>query len=409
MRIHQPPAQPQRRLHGIGLRRRTMTSRHLRYMFSRYILRWLEGQNNCMHRAAILLLVAAFVYVFFNKRQSRSYSVVRPSTEIDVTKERRGWSRGITLHALSSEAVGRCVNLHATPVRRVPTYVFFHLHKTAGNNLKVALFGFAKRNGLMLYHTCRPTSGEAAFKSILFRRRKRIGDYDCNLLELAAMSDRVRNSFDFVVGHQYMGIHRLMLDRDVRYFTFVRHPLARKVSHYIHFQATPGTFVKDGSNELDRITRYLLESNRNYMTKRLSAITTSSEILEALRSRLIDSLHSAAGIAVRDARRNLDKHFFFVGVQERYAESLCVLAEILNAACYAGHRGITGKPLNASKIEQSHENERGATLQLMKSFSERVQADVLRAEALDLELYKDALQSLEVHLNRYPQCRRKHL
>jgi hypothetical protein len=164
--------------------------------------------------------------------------------------------------------------------------------------------------------------------------------------------------------------------------------------------------MKDGSNELDRFTRYLLKSNRNYMTKRLSAITTSSEILEDLRSRLIDSLRSAAGIAVRDARRNLNKHFFFVGVQERYAESTCVLAEILNAACYAGHRGITGKPLNASKIAQSHENERGATLQLMKSFSERVQADVLRAERLDLELYKDAIQSLEVHLNRYPQCRR---
>lgn len=292
---------------------------------------------------------------------------------------------------------------------RKPSYVFLHLHKTAGNNLKVALFGFAKRNSLNIYHTCRPTAGESLLLSWWFWRRKRIQiDYDCNLSEFSALPDAARNSYDLVVGHQYAGVHKLMREREVWYFTFMRDPVARKVSHFQHFEVE-----SDLSAESQRrsLRQYLLHENKNYMTKRLDKMGEASEVVTSLKSRLVDWWPPTRRAVLRSAEDLLEDRFIFVGLQEHYAESVCVLAGILNTVCYArsdshlsGIHPVLGKKLNAGRIVGQHVNFRGRTDQVIAKLADQVRRDTEKVEEADEALYERGKKLFFAQLVQYPQC-----
>lgn len=331
----------------------------------------------------------------------------------------RGQSFSATQPFVSTRRNDSCLlfQRHAHPSiaiegsRRKPSYVFLHLHKTAGNNLKVALFGFAKRNSLNIYHTCRPTSGESLILSWWFCRRKRIQiDYDCNLSDFAALPYSTRNSYDLVVGHQYAGVHKLMPERDVWYFTFMRDPLARKVSHFQHFEVEKDLSVE---NQRVLLLGYLLHENKNYMTKRLDPMGDSSEVLTSLKSRIVDWWPPTRRAVLKIAGDLLEDRFIFVGLQEHYAESLCVLADILNTVCYArsdrhlsGINPVIGKKLNAARIIAQHVNFRGRTDQALANLPDKVRRDTEKAEEADEALYERAKKLFFAQLVQYPQCQR---
>lgn len=230
------------------------------------------------------------------------------------------------------------------------------------------------------------------------RRREDRGSLSCNLDVLAAMSRKQRNSIDMVMGHQYVGVHSLFPGRDARYFTFLRHPLARKVSHFVHFEKR--------KTDPGMMTRYLVERNRNYMVKRLATDANAGEIAADLRGRFVDVDNFAARAALRAAKRNLASRFFFVGLQERYEESVCMLSRIMNAACgRKGHKLAKQAPMRSKKVLALKENERGRTQRIIDDMSPLLKSAVLRAEAADVDLYRFAQQLFEEKLKMYPECR----
>jgi hypothetical protein len=320
-------------------------------------------------------------------------------------------SQGIfALRQLDSELTGVCTVSDAVQQNRRPAYVFLHLHKTAGNNLKEALFGFAKKNKLQLYHTCRKSTADFAFYSWWLKHRKRAGiDYDCDLAEFAKMSYARRNSFDLIVGHQYLGVHVLMPERDVMYFTFVRDPLMRKVSHFEHFEVDgkgdrETNSPQNGDHDL---WNYLTTRNRNYMVKRLSTTRFSSELVMNLRSKIVDTSATAANSALHQAEVSLVNKFFFVGIQERYSESLCVLATILNTACYdqRGINSVTGKAFNWRRAAKSKANSRSLAKRVIAKLPRDVYDKAIAVEFLDARIYTMASTLFTQKLSRYPQCR----
>lgn len=330
---------------------------------------------------------------------------------ISSSRPARLQPRPASLRQLDSESTDGCVLPNSlTRSGKRPTYVFLHLHKTAGNNLKIALFGFAKKNNLALYHTCRRSAGESLLYSWWFHRRKRANvDYDCDLVQFAGMSYDRRNSFDIVVGHQYFGVHNLMPQREVLYFTFFREPLARKISHFEHFE-TAGrdeTGKATSSSELRKLVEYLQTRNRNYMVKRLSTTATPSELGAQLRSRIIDSSTSASTSALHQAQMNVAEMFFFVGLQERYSESLCVLSKILSKACFYqdGFGEVKGKGLKWARIAHEKTNARGLVQQVLEGLPRRERVSAASAEDLDYQLYNFASSVYERKLLNYPECR----
>lgn len=298
-----------------------------------------------------------------------------------------------------------------------PVRVFLHLHKTAGNNLKVSLAGFARRNGLKLWHTCHPAERDTMLEHLYFRRTpKPANATDCNLKPFARRAASERVSMDFISGHQYLGAHSLLIPRTSAYFTFLRHPLRRKVSHYAHFELSPQLRAANATlhtltelllAERPRLARYLLHENRNYMTKRLAAGAYSSELLTDIRSRLVDNNLLFARSALRSAQSNLQSRFFFVGLQERYAESLCVLAQKMNSGCFLslGRHGRLQKRLRFNKIATSTINQREISSLILSSIPNNLARHTLMAENLDLRLYNFAVSLFEKQLKHHPQCR----
>jgi hypothetical protein len=363
----------------------------------------------------ILVHVHKFRHAFWTAALLSPTLVLLSSVSSDAVT-----AKGYTLHNLPSEKSRACVTTSAP--HRLPTYVFLHLHKTGGNNLKLALYGFAKRNNLLLYHTCRPSQADSWLKAWWFHRKKVPGvSEDCNLDDLAQQTRNLRNTYDLIVGHQYFGVHRLLRKRDVKYFTIVRHPLARKVSHFAHFENRKPSgggehnkyrriqsrdVDKSDMEDLESLATYIIRHNRNYMVKRLSGTTISSEIVSSMRSWYIDVNPFGAKSALRSAQRNLLDRFFFVGVQERYDESMCVLAAILNAACFGEQDHFPIKKLDPAKISSSKANSRGTTAHLISTLPTSVRLAALQAENLDMELYIFANRLLDGRLREYSHCSR---
>lgn len=300
-----------------------------------------------------------------------------------------------------------------------PTRVFVHLHKTAGNNLKNALAGFAKRNDLALFHTCHPAEADGVLQRVWFGRgRKKANGTDCNLDAFARLPREERQQFDFVSGHQGVGAHALLRPRRASYFTFVRKPVARKVSHYAHFEASDSLragFARGLTGpaleallreEQPRLAKYLLHANRNYMTKRLASGERASEIIEDVRGRIVDVSAFAGRAALRASMRNLRERFFFVGLTERYAEGLCVLASVLNDACYAGRgAGKVAREMDYRKVARGSVNRRKASKAVLEWLPETLANATSASEELDVRLYRFAEGMFEKQLAEHPQCR----
>lgn len=317
----------------------------------------------------------------------------------------------LTQRLLPSSPTSRLVTLpeelspHKCPsTRNPPLYVFLHMHKTAGNALKNALFAFATRNNLKLFHTCHQAVPDSPLVAWWLNREKSLTSLDCNLDALQNLPAPNRSAISFIAGHQHHGAHTLFPTRPPRYFTFLRHPLLRKASHFLHFEPANAS-----------ITDYLLTRNRNYMTKRLATRVPSSDLALHFRATAIDTDPFAAAAALAAAKGHLTRHFFFVGLHHRYAQSLCVLAHILNRACRDGNVNAkqAGKvdarlasvfPLHPERIATHHVNVGGRTDSVVASLPEKVRQKVLEAEAIDVQLYKFAEQLFEAKLALYTQC-----
>lgn len=290
---------------------------------------------------------------------------------------------------------------HCPSTRHAPLYVFLHLHKTAGNSLKQALHGFAARNDLTIFHTCHRSKPGFKFLSWLLNRQTDPSSFDCNLDEVWGVSRFNRSKIDLIVGHQYFGVHALFHPRPARYFTFIRHPVFRKTSHFLHFESQNAS-----------LTEYLITKNRNYMTKRLATHEPSSDVTLYFRSRMVDVDPFALNAALSAAKSHLLRNFFFVGLYHRRTESVCVLSIILNRACRSGSlnngyypRLTNSRPLKPEQILRETANVRGHTDRVVQALPKDVLRKVAQAEAADMMLYEMAEKLFEAKLAHYPECR----
>jgi len=182
------------------------------------------------------------------------------------------------------------------------------------------------------------------------------------------------------------------------------------VSHFGHFELRHGV-ARDRGEVLDQekqrmMGNYLAKNNRNYMTKRVGIVGAGfSEVFSHALSILIDHNGRAADWALANAKQHIAENFFFVGIYERYNESVCVLTEILNSACLHGKR-MTSPPLKLEKLLSYRDPNRFSSAAVR---TENLQSDVreraLDAEGLDVQLYAFGHELLENQLSLYPQCK----
>lgn len=85
---------------------------------------------------------------------------------------------------------------------------------------------------------------------------------------------RSLNEYDFFSGHFYTFLQNY-LESDLNTFTFLRHPVERSISHYLHIMRDPGHYLHKRAHELGSFMEFMIDPETapmifNFQTRALS-------------------------------------------------------------------------------------------------------------------------------------------
>lgn len=120
-------------------------------------------------------------------------------------------------------------------------------------------------------------------------------------------------------GHIPFGIHKFLGIQGDQYIAFLRDPIQRVISFYNHNARQPGmpyyTAIQEGLSLLEMLEREITIETNNHMTR---IITSSGQ------AGMFDDT-----VMLEQAIENLNKHFCFIGLTEKFAESISLLSKKL--------------------------------------------------------------------------------
>lgn len=230
---------------------------------------------------------------------------------------------------------------------------FLHIPKTAGTSLTTVLKIQYKKHEIYQWDNIKFHEKESEFKSL---PKNHIDKIQAKALK----------------GHYHFGLHEYVQGTH-QYVTFVRQPNKRLLSHLIQFLRMPNSHVakdiKNGSTVADILNSYPFF--RNAQVKWISGIPYNIQASDENRFEM--------------AIENIEKYFLFVGLTERFDESLLVIKNLLNWKYPPFYTS-----LNVSKTHEKH--------QLVLSQKEQELIN-------DLNFYDDKLYKFcEEKFNNYIAC-----
>lgn len=183
------------------------------------------------------------------------------------------------------------------------------------------------------------------------------------------VADRERN--EVVMGHMAFGLHTCFSKpEEVSYFTLLRDPVKRVISHYYYI--------------LKRKTHHLHDIivDRNYSLKDYvdSGVKANTENLQV--RLLSDNIEAPHGTCTREmleiAKSNLEKHFSVVGLTEYFDETVLLIQQYYGwKTPYYARDNVTGHGVKPEHLDPE-------TLQTIQHYNQ-----------LDMELYLWAKKRLE--------------
>lgn len=198
---------------------------------------------------------------------------------------------------------------------------------------------------------------------------------DFGLEELRRLGPAARDRLELVAGHMPFGVHELFT-RPVRYFTFLRDPIERTVSDYYFVRRQPAShYLQEKANSLS-LPNYLEYrasiARDNVQTRLMSGLWDSVPFQEDNRSML------------QQAKDNIMLHAVFVGLTERFDESLLMLKRLINL------RSTYYVPENVTVSRPKVHNLPRATIETIVYYNK-----------LDIELYEFGQRLFEKQVSQY--------
>jgi hypothetical protein len=243
-------------------------------------------------------------------------------------------------------------------------------------------------NNLIFLHL--PKNGGTTFHSILNRLYPKestftirsVTNVKTNEEEFVNMSHAERASINLVKGHTLFGLHKYM-DQQTKYVTFLRKPIDRIPSFYYYVLRKP-------KNKL-----YDTISSKNLSLYQFVTQVESID-LNNCQVRWISGIDDKEEFMLEKALENIDKHFSFVGLTEKYNESLVLLKQQYNWSTpyykvknQTKNRPIVDKLDNKTIEAINHYN--NADNQLYKIIDEKIAAQIASEKSMNKELLKLSL------------------
>ncbi|MGB3613050.1 MAG: sulfotransferase family 2 domain-containing protein, partial [Elainellaceae cyanobacterium] len=187
--------------------------------------------------------------------------------------------------------------------------------------------------------------------------------------QIQAMPEAQRRQLRLIHGHMPFGIHQY-LSQPSTYFTMLRHPVDRVISHYYFILNSPEHSGYPVARAARNITQYVIcglqEQTNNVQTRHLSGVGGTVDFGECTARHL------------QQAKRNLETEFILAGTSEQFDATLLLLGQKL---------GWTPSPYPKLNVNPSRRKRDELPRQAI--------AMIERYNALDLELYRYATERLQ--------------
>ena len=233
------------------------------------------------------------------------------------------------------------------------TLIFFHINKTAGTTLREIL----RRKF--------PVDSKAT-----------VHDVD----ELLAIPKEERSNIQYLEGHFIFGLHEY-LSQPSTYITILRDPVSRVISEYYYLISMlddPRYAERIGKNTtLEEYSKQGMWYSWNHQTASICGIGKG-----------FPPPYGPVPLSAKDlgvAQENLRKHFMFVGLTERFDESLVLLKRTLGWKI----KDIIYLKENVGRIRPPRDGISRETLKMIQQHNE-----------LDTELYEFAKQMFEEQISQ---------
>ncbi|MGB3533237.1 MAG: sulfotransferase family 2 domain-containing protein [Microcoleaceae cyanobacterium] len=232
------------------------------------------------------------------------------------------------------------------------TLIFLHIPKTAGTTLHQIIDRHYSIDRIFWVHATEVNESINEFKSF---------------------SEEKRRNFQLIKGHMGFGLHQFV-PQPCTYFTLLRDPVKRIISHYYHVLRTPNHYLHQVVTEQQMDLKAFVSSGIS-----LELDNGQTRLIAASNGNEDESIEfgCATPELLETAKQHLINHFSVVGVMEEFDRTLLLLQKKLGwkNICYARQNTSKNK---AKKSEISAE-----TL-----------AAIQQQNTLDIELYQFAKQLL---------------
>lgn len=174
--------------------------------------------------------------------------------------------------------------------------IFFHVGKAGGSSLRDILKRYYNKENVYTISSKNNKKAEREFTEL-------------SPAELAGIK--------LLMGHMHFGLHEYFPGADAKYFTFLRHPVSRLISSYEYAKRHP---FHQAHKKFSK-ANLTFEESLGFMT--FNRVTMQLAGVQDKKIPCNDNFYN-------QAIENLERHFVFVGLMEKFNESVLLLAKTLD-------------------------------------------------------------------------------